>query len=93
MNAMAYMANIAVGLKPRQKTIPPVTNRVREVAEFVRQNPGATRAQVAQRFGCTARTAQVHMQAARINGLCRVDNKGRFSRWYPINAEQTEEHS
>ena len=87
MNAMAYLAAKVTSPFTRRKTIPKATVRVLEVVEFVRQNPGATRSMVAERFGCARNTANIHLQAARLNGLIRVDFKGRFSRWYFVEPQ------
>lgn len=89
MNAMAFMVN-AVTAKPTPRTraikVPKVTARVREVAQFVADNPGCNRTEVAAAFKCARNTAHVHLYAARCNGLIRCDNRGRFSRWYPVEA-------
>lgn len=87
MNAMAYLAKKVTSPFTRRKTIPKVTVRVLEVVEFVRQHPGATRSMVAERFNCARNTANIHLQAARLNGLIRVDFKGRFSRWYFVEPQ------
>lgn len=87
MNAMAYIAAKVTRPYTSRKKLPPVTVRVREVAEFVKQNPGVTRSMVAERFGCARNTANIHLQAARLNGLIRVDFKGRFSRWYFVEPQ------
>lgn len=71
----------------RRKTIPKATARVLEVVEFVRQHPGATRSTVAEHFNCARNTANIHLQAGRLNGLIRVDSKGRFSRWYFVEQQ------
>lgn len=93
MNAMAYMAAKVTSPFTRRKTIPKATVRVLEVVEFVRQHPGATRSMVAERLGCARNTANIHLQAARLNGLIRVDAKGRFSKWYVIECQTSSEAS
>ena len=90
---MAYIASKVTQPYTRRKKLPPATVRVREVAEFVRLNPGVTRSMVADRFGCARNTANIHLQAARINGLIRVENKGRFSKWYYIECQTNSEAS
>lgn len=86
MSAIAFMVQ-AIAAKPavytKRANVPPVTRRVREVAEFVRATPGCSREAVALAFKCAARTAGTHLQAAKLNGLIRCDHKGRFSRWWP----------
>ena len=90
---MAYIAAKVTRPYTRRKKLPPATARVLEVAEFVKQNPGVTRSMVAERFGCARNTANIHLQAARINGLIRVENKGRFSKWYYIECQTSSEAS
>jgi hypothetical protein len=89
MNTIAHMVQ-AIGAKPavyaKRAKVPPVTQRVREVAEFVRATPGCSREAVALAFKCAARTAGIHLQAAKLNGLVRCDHMGRFSRWWPVEA-------
>lgn len=64
--------------------VPPLTQRVLEVAQFVRENPGCARVSVSWAFDCAARTAGIHLQAAKLNGLIRSDSRGRYSRWWPV---------
>lgn len=87
MNAIAHMVAGLVPAKPRIRTrravIPRVTPRVAEVAKFVADNPGTTRAAVAAHFGIAANTANIHLQASRLNGLAHCTGMGRWSRWFP----------
>lgn len=89
MNAIAHMVQ-NIGARPvfhaRAVKVPPVTKRVREVAQFVADNPGCSRSAVAYVFDCAPNTAHVHLHAAKLNGLIRCENKGRFSRWWPVEA-------
>jgi hypothetical protein len=87
MNATAAIVKaVASPFAPKK---PRLTKRVREVAEFVAQHPGCSRAAVIAHFGSAGRTIGVHLQAAQANGLVRCEYAGRYSKWYPNAAPDT----
>lgn len=83
MNAMAAIVRTVSSPFTRRAKIPPLTKRVQEVADWVRDNPGCSRQAVAAQFECAGRTAGIHLQAAKLNNLVRCEYLGRFSKWYP----------
>lgn len=57
--------------------------RTAECVALVTSRPGITRAEVAAAMGCAIKTAGVHLQNAKVDGLVQSDSLGRYAGWYP----------
>ena len=56
--------------------------RTAECVALVKSRPGITRAEVAKALGCAVKTAGVHLQNAKVEGLVSADGIGRYSGWH-----------
>ena len=60
-----------------------MTPRAQEATDLITATPGRSRREIAALMGCSLKTAQQHLMAAKAAGTIRADGRGCDSKWWP----------